>query len=642
MGWVVWVLMFLGTGMTHLANASVLMCCRQAPGLRGETEAPGRSVGRGRSSASLDHEHARLTASPVSPKDAFSGDGRLAIRVTIKVHDTSLTDLLADLGVQTSIRFFVDDAVSPDRVTLYAYDRPLEASLRALARCCSYAWRRIGVGPDYAYVLGRSAEADREEAQLRLRRQEMTADEVLWEAEECSRLRGMPQDVRRAEAQRLAAQMVTAGDPAIRYDLGRRYQVAASMGTEQLGREIVLEVLRVMGRDAILRAFRQDEAEMRFPPSAGLLSIPESAVAAAAKAVAPGATIRWLNIKVMHSQERNPRLRWGLVVETGDGRGASHSEYQGDLPGFPIEEAAADHPPARASLPSGFNDTATVVLQSLVSKPSPRGATYVTRPRLGDGLDALEKVHPMDLVADAFVSARLPPLGSITLTVAQLLDRLADLSGHSWRLEDGFVQVRAKDYEAMRASDPPPDAYARWVKAAQGDGLRLDDYAEMAALNDAQWATLSDLASRGDFPGQLSAVAQARPHLRLWHALDRKLRKAAMAQGVSRSQMTARQRDLLDAAAGADPGKVWRMRVEAHSVRMFAVRQGEGGLVADAASREMALQLFRRRDASIQTQDVRMVVFTLYRFNYETRNGATITHFFVNLPPHWQDAPAGS
>jgi len=583
----------------------------------------------------------RLEQSDGSAHDVFSGDARLATRMTIKVHDASITDLLADLGVQTSIRFFVDDAVSHDRLTLYAYDRPLAATLRALAVCCNYEWRRSAKDADTAYVLGRSKEASRQAADLFRRLQQEATDEILWEANEYSRLRKFTPAARQKEVERLLTEMATAKDPSLRHDLSRRYQVVASLGGDTIGRAAAVEVIRALGRNALLELFQHGDVEMSFPASADVQPIPQSAVDAALSAIPSGATIRSISIKVLHSQELHPSVRCSVLVRAGPGASSADTLYTVELPELPAEDMSADRPPTRGPLPSHFADTVTVALKSIVHKSSRGGTVFVSRPRLGDSLEELEKVHPMDVIADAFVSVRVPPLGSVTLPVDQMLDRLADVSRHEWWLEDGFVLMRSRDYEVVRASDPPPDAYARWIQAAQGDGLGLDDYAEMAGLTDLQWGTLSDLAARGDFPPLVGTVVQWRPHLRLWNSLDRKLRKAALSQGVTRAQMSPAQRKMLDAACAGAESEVWRLRVETYAKRLWGVRQGEGGMAADAGSRDLALQLFRQRDPSVQLQDVRMVVFTVYGFNYESRGGNILMHVFVTLPPHWEDAPAG-
>lgn len=637
MGFILLLFALLAPSLQYAAGASCKLIQLHVPA--GAQALAGIGALPGPPPASEDRRNTGSSAGAVpTGEDVFRGDERLAGCRTIKMHDAPVTDLLADLGMQTSIRFFVDEAISQDRISLYAYNRPLSAILQALAHCCNYEWRRSGNGPDYAYTIGRSRRALQRDAELRLRVQQATAEEILQEAAEAVRLRTLPADVRRSEANRILGQMAAVTDAAVRRDLTRRYQLALVGTGDPAGRDLVLEVLRLLGRDVLLRVLEKNDGELSYPARGQSTPVPSDVVAAAVREAAPGRSVRSLNIFSRCSRGPAYSLHWDLVMEAG----GAPMGFTGDLPLCTVDADTDAQLPPRAPLPSSFNDTITVMIQSLVARPSARGPAFAYRPRLGDALDALERVHPMDLVSDAFIASRLTPVGSVTLPVSSLLDHLANLSGHHWWYEDGFVMFRARDYEAVRAADPPADAFARWLQAAEGDGLGLDDYAQMASLTDAQWTTLQELAARWDFPVQLAGVLQARAHLRLWHALDRRLRRDALSQGVTRAQMTPAQRALMDAAAASGNGEVWRIRVTAYSKRTWAVRLGEGGLIADAGSRDEALHLFQRRDASVQAKDVRMVVFSVYGFTYEARDGAVVAHYFVDLPPRWEDAPAGS
>src|SRR5437899_910352 len=115
--------------------------------------------------------------------DPFAGDGRFAIRRTLRFRDRTVRDLLADLNLQTGIRFFADSEVADDRVNLFTHSRPLSESLRELAGFLRFEWQRAGVAPDYGYTLHISAEARAEDARVRTDSAQELANRIADDAE---------------------------------------------------------------------------------------------------------------------------------------------------------------------------------------------------------------------------------------------------------------------------------------------------------------------------------------------------------------------------------------------------------------------------------------------------------------------------
>src|SRR5689334_3211471 len=80
--------------------------------------------------------------------DALSSDARLTGKRSLRVREQPIRDLLADLNLQTGVRFFADKTVSDDRVTVISHDQPLKDSLRAIASLFNFERRRDGSAPD--------------------------------------------------------------------------------------------------------------------------------------------------------------------------------------------------------------------------------------------------------------------------------------------------------------------------------------------------------------------------------------------------------------------------------------------------------------------------------------------------------------
>src|SRR5437879_4814482 len=120
-------------------------------------------------------------ATIAAPPDPFAGDPRMAAKHTIRVHDQPVADLLADLNQQTGIRFFAQGGVSDDRVTVFAHDRPLADTLKAVADLYHDEWKRENDSADRGYILTASPAQAVKEDQARLARIGEVADAILYE-----------------------------------------------------------------------------------------------------------------------------------------------------------------------------------------------------------------------------------------------------------------------------------------------------------------------------------------------------------------------------------------------------------------------------------------------------------------------------
>src|SRR2546421_3548886 len=80
----------------------------------------------------------------VDAVDPLAGDSRLETKLTVSAVGTSFPDFLSDLSTRTGVRFTADRTVAEDKITLFAQDRPLSATLKAVAHFFNFTWRREG------------------------------------------------------------------------------------------------------------------------------------------------------------------------------------------------------------------------------------------------------------------------------------------------------------------------------------------------------------------------------------------------------------------------------------------------------------------------------------------------------------------
>src|SRR5947208_2552434 len=127
-------------------------------------------------------------AQTANPSDPFAGDSRLEAKGTIRAVGISFPDFLADLSAKTGIRFTLDRNVSEDKITLFAHDRPLATTLKAVARFFNFTWRRSGEPGSYTYTLFQSAAQRRAEEREIEEAFTRAADRIISDLDLCRRL----------------------------------------------------------------------------------------------------------------------------------------------------------------------------------------------------------------------------------------------------------------------------------------------------------------------------------------------------------------------------------------------------------------------------------------------------------------------
>jgi hypothetical protein len=267
----------------------------------------------------------------------------------------------------------------------------------------------------------------------------------------------------------------------------------------------------------------------------------------------------------------------------------------------------------------------------------------------------MAKKTRINAIADAFHTTRIAGIKIDEKPLGDALTSLARMTGHRWWKQDDFVMLRSLSFDSDRRKEPPATAVARWTQRCIAGTLEIDDYAEMAAMTDAQIATLSRMAIRGEFPDGLQPISQAREHLKLWNALTLAQRRKARGLGLTFESLSADQKNLY-AAAIRDPrtsssfrGRTWgdsvtitesmaksKLRLELRESKMWALRKGDSISMGGNTTREEALQQLQQWNPKVKLSDIRSLVFTTAAFVYDSERGPTI-RAWATLPQRWED-----
>lgn len=595
--------------------------------------------------------------------DPLLGDSRLETKRSVHAVNATMRDLLADLNIQTGIRFFADRAVADDRVTLIAHDRPLAETMRAIADLFQFAWKREGASGDYGYTLWQT-EASRAAEQAEVdTRAEASVDLIRQEAAAFARFRDISTDDARAKGLDIAPQTTLEKDPVKRRALRVDYSVLAKLEDRSDWTRVVYRVLDDLPRERLLSMMRGGTVEFGWPSLKGYSEFSPDVIAemrrmrpeTAGSSLGNG-DLYDVRLRFTGDPGREPRLRWQLNVGRRHLAARAAFQYIGAAP-FTILPASSDAL-AQAEPADWKNDPALTARVSVTvpAPPSPGGPTQpaptpAAKPpvkTLGLALDAIDRFRPTDLIADAFWSTRIAGIDLKNVPLGEALTSLARMTGHRWWKSDGFVCVRSLNYAIDRGAEPPAISVSRWAQHASNANLTVDDYAEIAVLPDPKYATLNQMALNGAFPAPLYPVSQGRQHLALWRALTRSQRRQAASEGVWYSKMTPAQEKLFVRAV-SDPAytvptayltqallDTARVRIQNRETRLWGVRaKGRAeGQMSGAASREEALQYFSQIDPQLRLSDVVPYVTDSVSFLYDCDRGY-FARGVVTLPPRW-------
>lgn len=616
--------------------------------------------------AAVSPSRAQTTADP------FAGDDRFSVKRSVHSVTAPVRDLLADLTRQSGIRFFADEAVMDDPVTVIAHNRPLSETLRVLSDMSGYLWEHTGTGKTASYTLRLGDAARKEQDAARVQRVAAATNGILRENQEFSRLIGLSETQRMDLLNELPTRLAAESDPARTEQLRTTYAVLMEM-TDSSGRHYwsptIRALLRTMPRtdvDSVLKggtlcySWPKLSGCREFPPDIlqQLLQIGRSELNLSGGYRGEMVAFR---LRFVGVGARQPYLNWHLNIGQRTSQFQSTSGFMGSIPSAWAMSAIPARPASNVVSEDWKSDAVLNQRATLkIAAAGPvRGDSRSAVHRLGEALDLLDKTHPLDVIADGYWSANLPGFNAEDAPVGDILDRLAKMTARTWRKDGGFIVIKSRDFSLDRDAEPPATAVRRWMDAADRSYFSLEDLSEVATLPDAQLATLQDMAMRGEFPVLYSPLHSGRPHLRLWAALKGGQRQKAQNEGLAYKDLDPSVR-LLFVFAATDPAArqlsntpaeedllvTARLRVATHESPQWKIK-GRPGVATwnvprvdpdnQPVSREEAWKRFKQLDDTIKLEEVQPVMKIGVSFSYESEKGAVATTW-VELPPRWGSA----
>lgn len=600
----------------------------------------------------------------------FAGDTRLAVKKSVHIVTVPVRDLLATLSRQSGVDFFADDSVVDEPVTVIAHDLPLRDTLLSVSRLLGYVWNRTGSGSSASYALRMNEDAQKEEREARDRRLAAAVRHVQDEGEEYFKLYEITEARRQDLAAELPAKLATETDATRAEELRNAYSALMELNDSSPRRNwspAVRRLLRSLPADQVASVLKGGMLYYSWPRLPGCREFPRAILQGLQQigrmelSLSTGfrGEIAAFRLRILGVGGRQPYLTWHLTVGQRTSQFQTTTGFSGSMPSSWALNAPMMRLPAEKSGEHWRQDEELAARASVKLVPRDMSSRRDSRSPLhplGDALEALDKAHPVNVVADAFWTGSLPGFEAADTPVGEILDRLSRMLGRTWRKEGSFIFVRSRDFSADREAEPPATVVRRWTEAVEKGLFTLEDQAEIATLPDSQLVTLSEMAMRGDFPILYSPLHNGRSHLRLWSSLSSSQRQKAKGEGVSYKELGDSTR-LEFVLAATDPSArqlssvpadevqitTGRLRVAQRETQEWRIRGKRGATTwnvprMDAenqpVSREEALKRFRSLDDSIEIEDVQLMVRIGVTFSYDSDKGP-IAMSWVELPPRW-------
>src|SRR5205814_5245384 len=109
------------------------------------------------------------------------------------------------------------------------------------------------------------------------------------------------------------------------------------------------------------------------------------------------------------------------------------------------------------------------------------GRRTLEPPMLAKVEEVLDKANAINLISDCFYATPAMWMSAVNdKPVGQALSTIARPAAHVWRLESGFVLVRARRYAYERCSEPPISMLRKWSKLTPEQAQDIDVLSEIA------------------------------------------------------------------------------------------------------------------------------------------------------------------
>ena len=578
---------------------------------------------------SMAHSNAVVT-------NSFTGDPRMARNVTLCVHDITLLDFFADLEQQTGIRYFVDESLQSERITYFVHDQPLSKSLTTLTAFFHFQWDRLGKPGSYSYRLSQTAEERKKEELITTTsadsREKATMDEIKGELQAWKRLKSLPPDQLKQRLDLISSDIASSRTSAERESLQQESAVIRSVQKMGDAVRVLLGYLQSLNDLQLREKLERPPATLYWPDRTGIDSIPDEAIKGVEVIdrvngrIVGNAANRIAQILIrMHSLPGTTlRLQWNVtLLRLGS---APYDTYSGV---FPLRQGSLIPLSSNNVEPADWQKNPAMTVPVILT-PAPGDAGTIS---LGEQLDRLNAVCPINLITDCFWRSRLKPQRMQGVPLGQAITQIANLTDHHWDLQDGFIRVQSQTYAALRSEEPPADKTAKWLERDRTETWTMETFAEMVNLPDPQYNAFKEMVQSWPITPHMDVLDTARPHLRLWYSLSPAQRQSGRNQGVLYDNLNAAQKKLFKEGIDTSPYMIGRKDTSLQGAKCVFYNNTESGwgfrrdgrmFFTNQASREESLRYLYEADGQMDEKSVKPYSCVSITFTYLNSNQITV------------------
>lgn len=550
-------------------------------------------------------------------------------------HDKSILDFLADLEERSGIEFFPDKSITQIHFTLIAHNLPLSQTLQSIAKFFNFTWEKETTGKRISYRLFQSPE-QRQSQQDKLKKQEaglisQPIDALQAELSVFREVDKYPDNQLLSELNALNVQLLSAQTPSQAWHIRLEMAVIRNMMQDTPGLRFVYRFLCTLTTKQLSSLFRVPFVSFQRHYVHEVSDIPLSVIegypfaesdpfsAPDANGVKPSKRYVNLSISFENFAPNSESLHWytTLVSDLGE---YSPEMQRGQLPSpmfYGSVQGVQESPPPPLQSPD------------LAAKISITTSSDKTRVSLGNELIEVDKVHPINVIADSFWDSTLPPPNFQNEAVSTILTQLAVSTNHDALLNAPFVFVKSPLYALKTAEEPPAELVTQWEKEDQTESWNIDTFADMCSLPNLQYATLKKMVLQWPIVPHMEVLDAVRPVLKFWHALDGSQRNDMKTKGLAYGSLTPALQNLFALACNTISDNITITPSDLdHAVCSVVVGQTPGwgyrkeGVMnfIENQTADQALIYFKQTDPSITKQQIRPYLSVSVNVSFATPN----------------------
>ena len=600
--------------------------------------------------------------------DTLDSDARLNVKWDLKMSQVPVRDVVAEIGLQTGIQFFVEDFAGDDRVTVIAHNRTYADILRNIAMVFGDIWSISGTGKSTAFTLKRSPELERVQIEITRKRAAERLRNSYVEINSYNELARLTESEREALMGILPAAAAKTAN--LEEKIALELKLSALQQTREAGTRaqwvpVIYRLLENIPNAEKLQLSQKEIVTYSYPYMEGTNKFPTESLDTLKRAIRLTLTPTTnpnvntpSSVRIRFTQNRGKMnsFRWEITCGQRYGQYISTTRYTGLIPSVQLSDTVTVRSSNNSAFENDpqFSKLVTLHLPANKLKDKFLSNTNPSALLVSDVLIRLDAIQPLNVVADGFWSGRLTGLDINNVTIGDTLTKIAAQSSRSLSYANGFVNLVTTKIAEDRDQEPPSTKIARWRDLADSGTFTIDELSEIAELTEAQSQTLLEMASWGAFPMVYQGLYQAKSHLQFWAGLRASQRRDAQTMGLAFATLTEEQKKQYQFAAG-DPTSNQYAALQADSSNIsrsslkvtiqeypgwYVVRGGaastyrlQRGVDTEngAVNREEALKRFRQLEPSILPKDVLPMVRSVVIFTYSTKEG-TISRTAFELP----------